>query len=151
MSATELLSQSGQLATFIILAVLGVGIFVAAPWIMRLFTPDAAVVQEGARFLRWVAPTFGFMGVVRAYTGGFRGAGKVLTAAAISITMLGFVRLPVAWLGAQYMGPDGIWLAFAVSNVVAAVIAILWFQPGSWREADITDDGHGPAARPSDD
>lgn len=130
---------------------LGIVIFVTAPQIMSLFSPDAAVVREGARFLRWVAPTFGFMGVVRAYTGGFRGAGKVLTAAVLSITMLGFVRLPVAWFGARAMGSDGIWMAFAVSNIVAAVIAVLWFQRGTWRDTNIADDDRSPVANTSDD
>ncbi|MFB6303876.1 MAG: MATE family efflux transporter [Haloferacaceae archaeon] len=136
--------------TFSILTGFGVVIFVAAPWIMGLFTPDAAVVREGARFLRWVAPTFGFMGVVRAYTGGFRGAGKVMTAAAVSVTMLGVVRLPVAWFGARAMGPDGIWMAFAVSNVVAAALAVLWFRRGTWRDADLTEERR-PTAAPTDD
>jgi putative MATE family efflux protein len=138
--------------TFALLTALGAVIFVTAPWIVGLFSPDTAVVREGARFLRWVAPTFGFMGVVRAYTGGFRGAGKVMTAAVISIAMLGVIRLPVAWIGARTMGSDGIWMAFAVSNVVAAVLAVAWFRRGTWRDAGTTADGRaGPAATPTDD
>jgi Na+-driven multidrug efflux pump len=137
--------------TFALLTAAGVVIFVTAPWIVGLFTPDDAVVREGARFLRWVAPTFGFIGVVRAYTGGFRGAGKVMTAAAISITMLGLIRLPVAWFAAGVMGSDGIWMAFAVSNTIAAGIAVAWFRRGTWREADLTDEGVDPSAAPTDD
>jgi putative MATE family efflux protein len=138
-------------ASFLILAALGVIIFASAPWIVGLFTADEAVVREGANFLRWVAPTFGFIGVVRAYSGGFRGSGRVLTAAAISITMLGLIRLPVAWFGAQSMGPDGIWLAFAVSNVLAAGIAFAWFRRGTWRDADLTGDDVTPTASFTDD
>ncbi len=126
--------------TFLILAALGAVIFLIAPEIIGLFTDDQGVIREGATFLRWVAPTFGFMGVLRAYTGGLRGAGKTLTAAAISILMFGFIRLPIAWVASQRFGPDGIWLAFAVSNVAAAVIAFGWFQRGTWRKADLTDD-----------
>jgi putative MATE family efflux protein len=136
-------------ATFGILAAVGVVIFVTAPAIVGLFSDDPLVVSEGAAFLRWVAPTFGFMGVVRAYTGGFRGAGKVLTAAALSVAMLGVIRLPVAWVASRSMGPDGIWMAFAVSNVAAAALAVLWFRRGTWRDADLTDDA--PVATPSDD
>jgi putative MATE family efflux protein len=138
-------------ATFLLLAGLGVIIFVTAPWIVGLFTPDEAVVREGANFLRWVAPTFGFIGVVRVYSGGFRGSGRVLTAAAISITMLGLIRLPLAWIGAQRMGPDGIWMAFAVSNVLAAGIAIVWFRRGTWRDADLTEEEVTPTASFTDD
>ncbi|WP_136717694.1 MATE family efflux transporter [Halorientalis salina] len=144
--------------TFLILAALGAVIFVIAPQIMAVFTNDAGVIEEGARFLRWVAPTFGFMGVLRAYTGGLRGAGKTLTAAAIAILMFGVIRLPVAWVASQRFGPDGIWFSFAVSNVAAAAIAFGWFQRGTWREADLTDDETGPGsteevgdATPTDD
>jgi putative MATE family efflux protein len=127
-------------ASFLILAALGVVTFAVAPAVMRIFSDNPAVVAEGANFLRIVAPTFGFIGVVRAYSGGFRGAGKVLTAAGISILMLGLIRLPVAWFGAQAYGPSGIWASFAISNVLAGGIAYLWFRRGTWREADLTDD-----------
>jgi putative MATE family efflux protein len=140
-------------ASFVVLSVLGVLIFALAPDIMRLFNDDPQVVAEGARFLRIVAPTFGFIGVVRAYSGGFRGVGRTLTAAAISITMLAVIRLPVAVVASQgllpewvpyfsVLNPAGIWLAFPVSNLVAALIAFLWFSRGTWRDADLTDRGY---------
>ncbi|MFW5918219.1 MAG: MATE family efflux transporter, partial [Haloferacaceae archaeon] len=49
----------------------------------------------------WVAPTFGFIGVVRAYSGGFRGSGKVAVSASLAILMLGFLRLPVSWVASR--------------------------------------------------
>jgi len=136
--------------TFAVLSVLAVVIFAFAPQIMSVFNDTPAVVAEGALFLRVVAPTFGFIGVVRAYSGGFRGAGRTLTAAAISITMLAVVRFPLAWIGSRGLLPDwvpyladptplGIWLAFPISNVVAAALAFLWFRRGTWRDADLTD------------
>ncbi|AQL42551.1 MATE family efflux transporter [Halorientalis sp. IM1011] len=127
-------------ASFVILAALGVVTFAVAPAVMSIFSDDPAVISEGANFLRIVAPTFGCIGAVRAYSGGFRGAGKVLTAAGISILMLGLIRLPIAWFGAQIYGPNGVWASFAISNVLAATIAYLWFKRGTWREADLTDD-----------
>ena len=127
-------------ASFGILAALGVVTFVAAPAVMGLFTDNPAVIAEGANFLRIVAPTFGFMGVTRAYSGGFRGAGRVLTAAGITVIMLGLIRLPIAWFGSVAFGPGGIWASFAISNTLAAVVAYLWFRRGTWREADLTDD-----------
>jgi putative MATE family efflux protein len=138
---------------FVVLSAAGVVVWLSAPALVGVFTTDAEVVAVGVDFLRFVAPTFGCIGVVRAYTGGFRGAGRTLVAAAVSILMLGGVRLPVAWLAANGLGPrdlwrllgvpggagaEGIWLSFAVSNVAGAVIALLWFRRGSWRESDLT-------------
>ncbi|WP_459193241.1 MATE family efflux transporter [Halosimplex sp. J119] len=129
--------------------------FVAAP-IADVFTTDPEVVDIATEFIRYVALTFGFIGIMRAYTGSFRGAGKTLTAAAISVVMLGVVRFPIAWIASGPLGESGIWLSFAVSNVVGAVVAYGWYRRGTWRENDLTESGvdvgdAGPEAVSTDD
>jgi putative MATE family efflux protein len=126
---------------FVLLSGLGVVAWIWGEAVVGLFTPDPAVVEVGTAFLVYVAPTFGMLGIMRAYNGSLRGAGLTLVAAVISITTLGVVRLPVAWLGAQWLGSDGIWLAFAISNTVGAALAFLWYRRGTWRDADVTDRG----------
>ncbi|WP_251343001.1 MATE family efflux transporter [Haloplanus halophilus] len=133
--------------TFVVLAVAGVITFLFADPIVALFTDDDAVIEVGATFLRYVAPSFGFIGIMRSYNGGFRGAGRTLTAAAIAVTMLGGVRLPIAWVASRFMGPPGIWVSFLISNVVGAVIAYVWFRRGTWRSGD----ARGPAVEFVDD
>ncbi|WP_129114858.1 MATE family efflux transporter [Halegenticoccus tardaugens] len=123
---------------FLLLAATGVAIWLAARPISAAFTTDPAVVEASVTFLEYVAPTFGFIGVMYAYTGGFRGVGMTAVAAAISIAMLGVVRLPVAWVATSSLGSAGIWIAFAVSNVAGGVIAYLWFRRGTWRDVDAT-------------
>jgi putative MATE family efflux protein len=120
------------------LTVLGIVVWLAARPIASVFTTDPAVADMGATFLRYAAPTFGCIGVMRAYTGGFRGAGKTLIAAVLSVVTLGLVRLPVAWVGANALGSAGLWLAFAVSNVVGGVLAYRWFKRRAWRNTDLT-------------
>jgi putative MATE family efflux protein len=155
-------------ASFLILVGVGVVVFVAAPAVVGVFSDDPEVVRVGADFLRWTAPTFGCIGVVRAYSGGFRGAGRTLTAAVLAVFMLGVARLPLAWVASRpievalfadtvlgdlllaSMAQDGIWLAFAVSNVVAAALAVAWFSRGTWRGGDLTARGVGDA-QPVDD
>ncbi|WP_284013967.1 MATE family efflux transporter [Halobaculum litoreum] len=150
---------------FVILAAVGVLTIFAARPIAALFTPDPEVVTVTADFLRWVAPTFGFIGVMRAYTGSFRGAGKTMTAAAISILMLGVIRIPtalglarpdIAGIPIPAFDSTGIWIAFAVSNTAGAVIAYLWYRRGTWRDADprgtpADDDERDAAPAPTDD
>ncbi|NEU55784.1 MATE family efflux transporter [Halorussus sp. MSC15.2] len=135
-------------AMFVVLSAVGVVGWLWAEPIVGVFTTDADVVAIGATFMRYVAPTFGFMGIMRAYNGSFRGAGKTLTAAAISVGAFGVLRLPLAWFGARALGSDGIWLSFAVTNVVGASVAYAWFQRGTWRDADLT---RGPGPAPGDD
>jgi putative MATE family efflux protein len=124
---------------FVVLTAAGILVwFIAAP-IADLFTTDSDVVEITAQFLRYVALTFGFIGIMRAYTGSFRGAGKTLTAAAISVLTLGAIRFPIAWVAAGTIGERGVWLAFAISNVVGAIIAYMWYRRGTWRKSDLTE------------
>ncbi|WP_158056220.1 MATE family efflux transporter [Halorussus halophilus] len=122
-----------------VLSVMAVLIWLFAQPVVAVFTDNPEVIEAGATFLRYVAPTFGAIGVMRAYTGAFRGAGKTMVAAALAILMLGIIRLPVAWVNTQYLGMDqtGIWWAFVVSNAIGAVVAVLWFKRGTWRDADV--------------
>ncbi|WP_436907744.1 MATE family efflux transporter [Halosimplex marinum] len=129
---------------FGILTLAGVAVFLAPEPIVSVFvgadqTDADRVVEVGAQFLRYVALTFGFIGVTRAYTGSFRGAGRTLTAAAISVLMLGVVRFPVAWFAAGPLDEAGIWVSFAVSNVVGAAVAVLWYRRGTWKGTELTE------------
>ncbi len=148
--------------SFLLFSAVGVVTFAFAPAIVGVFDDSPAVVAEGASFLRWVAPTFGFIGVVRAYSGGFRGAGKTLTAAVIAVVLFGFVRLPIAYVASRGLvpidgwffgapSPTGIWFAFAVSSVIAAVVAMGWFESGGWRGGDRTEPESGPSSRDAGD
>ncbi|MFB6189886.1 MAG: MATE family efflux transporter, partial [Halapricum sp.] len=133
---------------FAILSAAGVLVFLVPTPIVRAFSDDPVVIDVGSQFLRFVALSFGFIGIMRAFAGGFRGAGKTLNAAAISIITLAVIRLPIAYVLSRGLLPvnlwflgdvdaRGIWLAFFVSNVAGATIAWLWFRRGTWREADV--------------
>jgi putative MATE family efflux protein len=133
-------------ATFAVLAGVGVLVWLGAGPIVAVFSDDPEVIEIGRLFLRYVAPTFGFTGVFHSYKGAFRGAGRTMTAAAISITVLGLVRLPVAWFASRPFGYEGIWMAFAVSNISGAVLGFAWYCRGAWRDADITEGAGGVAS-----
>jgi len=55
------------------------------------------------------------------------------------VLTLGVIRFPIAWLTADPLGETGIWLSFAISNVVGAFIAYAWYRRGTWRESDLTE------------
>ncbi|MFW6321378.1 MAG: MATE family efflux transporter [Halohasta sp.] len=132
---------------FAVLGGVGVLIFLVPTPIVSVFTDDPAVLEEGATMLRYVSLSFGFTGVMRAFSGGFRGAGKTLVAAGVAILTLGGIRLPVAYFASQFrlpipyaeliFGVRGIWTAFFVSNIAGALIAWLWYRRGTWREGDV--------------
>lgn len=136
---------------FAILTGIGAITFIFARPIAAIFTTNAEVASVGAAFLRWVSLTFGFMGILRSYTGSLRGAGNTLVAAAISITTLGLIRLPIAYFGSLEIGTTGLWIAFAVSNVAGASIAWLYYRRGTWKESVIEDRQKGQVAEEADE
>ncbi|MFB6217169.1 MAG: MATE family efflux transporter, partial [Candidatus Aenigmatarchaeota archaeon] len=136
---------------FFILSGIGIITFVFATPIASVFTNSAEVAAIGAEFLRWVSLTFGFLGILRAYNGSLRGAGNTLVAAAISITTLGVIRLPIAYFGSLQVGTIGLWIAFAVSNVAGAIISWLYYRRGTWKESVIEDRKKGQVAEEVED
>jgi len=117
---------------FLVLSVLGILTLLTAPWIMGVFSDDPEVIETGTQFLSILAISFGFIGITRAFTGGLRGAGKTLSAAVIVITSLWLVRIPLAAFSSQSWGETGIWIAFAVSNIIGAIMAYMWFRTNRW-------------------
>lgn len=138
----ERANYMASLAMFIGMSILGVFTFLFAPLIVSIFSPDAEVVSVGAEFLRYIALTFGFVGAQRVFSGGFRGAGKTLVAAAIAILTLGVIRFPFAMVLSANMGQVGLWNAFIISNVSGLFIAYFWFKRGGWKEKAIKSDQH---------
>ncbi|WP_049925017.1 MATE family efflux transporter [Halopiger goleimassiliensis] len=131
--------------SMLVLLTIGGGLIVlAARPVATVFSPDPAVVDHATTFLRVAGLSFGFIGVMRAYTGGFRGAGHTMIAAVISLIALGFVRLPVAWIASGPLDAMGLWIAFPISNVVGGVVAYLWFKRGTWRDGNLTESGPSP-------
>lgn len=126
---------------FVAMTLLGLLVFFTAPAIVSIFTPEPEVIEVGAEFLRYISLTFGFVGAARVFSGGFRGAGQTLVAAAIAILMLGVIRYPLAIYFTNIFSRVGIWWAFVVSNVSGLFIAYFWFRRGTWKRQIIDQKG----------
>ncbi|WP_224447587.1 MATE family efflux transporter [Haloprofundus salilacus] len=128
---------------------------------MRIFVGDEAVVAEGIRFLRIIAPFWAFFGGTMVIQGAFRGAGQTKVAMALSFLSRWIFRVPVAlilafaWtvplpggmtVRAFDWGVDGLWWAFAVGATAAFVVAVLWFQRGGWQQSVIEESESRPSA-----
>jgi putative MATE family efflux protein len=136
---------------FGVLAAVGIVAWIGAEAIIGVFTTDPEVARSGAVFLRYVAPTFGFIGLVRVFTASLRGAGKTLSAAVIVLIMYGLIRLPVAQFGAVSVGPSGVWLSIAATNLVGAVLAYAWYRRGTWRDTARSTQTQHTTTHPADD
>jgi len=126
---------------FVTLSLVGAVVWAAADRIVAFFVPgDAAVIAEGARFLRLFAPTFGFLGLQLAFIGVFRAAGQMLVAMTLALVSQWVLQFPLAFILGQYTswGLEGVWWAFPISTVVTTLGAAVWFLRGDWKQGRLT-------------
>lgn len=126
---------SSKIAFFGLTAI-GLLLFVFAEDLTRFFVPnDPQVIHDGARFIRIMAPSFGFLGVQQVLNGVFNGARFTQASMLISIFSLWIIRFPLAFVLSSKtdLAFEGIWWAFPISNVIAAAIAFIYYKTGYWK------------------
>ncbi len=115
---------------------MGLIMFFFAESLVRFFIPnDPDVIEDAALFIRIMAPSFGFLGVQQVLNGVFNGAGFTKASMLISILNLWIIRFPLAYVLSYNtsLGYEGIWWSFPISNLVAAIVAFVYFKMGYWK------------------
>ena len=136
LARAEKVARLSAAITFGMLTGFGILCFLFAPQIVRFFIPeDAAVVREGAAYIRIVAWSFGFIGLQFALTGVLRAAGEMIPAMVIGLVSQWVLQIPLAFLLSRHtpLGVEGVWWSTPLTNVVTATVAALWFARGSWK------------------
>jgi Na+-driven multidrug efflux pump len=75
-----------------------------------------------------------------AINGAFRGSGNTMISMALSIISLWVLRFPIAFFLSEYtgLGSVGIYISFPAANIIAAVITMIWFARGTWKQKKLT-------------
>lgn len=106
----------------IVMTLLGVVMYVTAPALMAIMTPDLAVQAESVTALRieaFAEPMYAASIVVY---GVFVGAGDTLMPCLMNLASIWCVRIPLAALLAGTYGLPGVWIAMAVELTVRGII-----------------------------
>lgn len=136
----EKITHISSITGFIFLTIAGVLSFVFADPLARLFIPgDYSSIASSAEFIRYMSLSFGFIGLHMGYSGAFSGAGNTMASMVLSIISLWILRFPLSYLFSMHtpLRERGIWLAFPIANVIAALVALLWFIKGTWKDKDL--------------
>jgi len=139
----EKIVKLSSVTGFIILTIVGIITFLLAKQISAIFIPgEPETIQVSALFIKIMALTFGFIGIQQVLNGAFRGAGNTMVPMMLSIISLWVLRFPLAYLLSQHtsLAEVGIWIAFPAANVIAAIITIIWFSKGTWKQKKITEE-----------
>ncbi len=137
----ELIAHKGITLITVAMAILGLAIFLARNALIGIFIPGREeVIAIGATFLSFMALGMPFFGIFRATSAIFNGAGHTTQQMSISLIRLWGLRLPLVYLFGFILGmqANGVWLGMVLSNLLAALVAFLFYRRKSWRETVIT-------------
>lgn len=112
--------------------VTGVVALVFADPIAGWFSPDAAVVAEGARYLRIAAAAQMFLCMEVVLEGALGGAGDTLPPMLAS-SVLTAARIPLAIWAAPRYGASGIWWVLTATAIARAIAMVALWKAGGWK------------------
>lgn len=111
-----------------------------AEYILKFFAPgEPEVIKYGALSLRVIAAGYVFYAYGMVIIQSFNGAGDTGTPTVINFFCFWLFQLPVAyalsfWLD---MGPLGVLLAITIAEALIAVVGIIWFRKGRWKQVQV--------------
>lgn len=123
-------------SAFILLTIVGVLLYIFAEPVSAAFiTGDAKALAGSVAYVRIMSLTFGFLGVQQAISGALQGSGNTFAAMMLTMISQWVLQFPIAYILSRHttLHENGIWWAFPISNVIIAIISVLWFMSGSWK------------------
>ena len=107
-------------------------LFVFAPLLMGILTPEREVVALGARVLRIEAFAEPLYGASIVAAGVLRGAGDTLMCSVLSLVSLWCVRIPLSFMLVKPLGLIGIWIAMCLELCFRGIIYLMRLIRGKW-------------------
>ena len=119
-------------AGMVVMSVMGVVLYFAAPVLMGIMTDVPEVIELGTRVLRieaWAEPMFA--AAIVSYSA-FIGTGDTLVPAVMNLSSMWVVRLTLAWFLAPVYGLVGVWSAMCAELIVRGGIFLMRLKSGVW-------------------
>ncbi|HEY5001442.1 MAG TPA: MATE family efflux transporter, partial [Candidatus Cryosericum sp.] len=113
----------------------GTLLWVFTPWLFRAFIPtQPAIIKEGILFMSLFLPSIPFFGIVNGIQSAFQGSGHNTPPMIMQLVRLWGLRVPLSWFFgfALHMGSRGIWTGMLASNVLAAILALVFLATSDW-------------------
>ena len=113
-------------------------LFFANP-IIRIFSPDAAVISYGARSLQIIGSAYIFYGIGMVMTQALNGAGDTRTPTIIYLVGFWLLQIPLAYFLSKGldMKSTGAFIAIPVAETFIALLAWYYFKRGKWKTVKV--------------
>ena len=120
----------------IFLTTISVIFFFFAPVIIPWFTHEPEVIYHGILCLRIICLGYVFYAYGMVIGQAFNGAGDTVTPSLINFIAFWILQIPLCYTFAKPLGwgPVGVYWGIAISESLLAVIAVILFRRGKWRQ-----------------
>lgn len=108
-----------------VMAGMGVLLYLFAPWMLEVLTPDPVIREMGTEVLRIEAFAEPMYAASIVASGVFRGAGDTLVPSVMNFFSMWVVRLPLAAVLSKSMGLSGVWIAMCVELCVRGILFLV--------------------------
>ena len=106
--------------------VIAVLLAASSTFLPGLFSEDPLVTRTTTLYL-WIAPiSYGAYGMVMVMNASFNGMGKPMPGVVVSLSRMGVLYIPLALLLDSFLGIAGIFMAYAVANVLTGFGSYAW-------------------------
>ncbi len=125
--STAALMAAGVMAIFAVMC------WMAAPWMVKVFSADPEVIAVGAEYLEIVAWTFVFSGVIFTASSMFQALGNTLPPLGASFARILCVAIPAIMMS-RMEGFELRWIWYlSVASVVVQAVIVLWLLQREFR------------------
>lgn len=103
--------------------------------IVSAFSSDPLTIEYGTDYLNMIIYSIPLMGYFQILVGVFQGSGHTLSAMVLMMGRLWALRIPMVYALSQLdgFGPDSIWYAMIISNLVTCIIGLGIYMTGKWQ------------------
>ena len=121
------------------LASVSVLAFFVAPPVISVFSDDPEVIANGVLALRIICAGYIFYAYEMVLGQSFNGAGDTYTPTLLNFIAFVLIQVPLAYFLAISvgLGPKGVYISIAFSSAILAVMAIIVFKKGKWKQVEI--------------
>ena len=116
----------------VLMVATGALMFLFAPEMIGMISPDEEIRALGATVLRieaFAEPMFGASIII---TGAMRGAGDTVGPTLLNLVSMWLVRIPLAALLAPHLGLVGVWIAMCVELNIRGILFLVRLAGNSW-------------------
>jgi len=126
--------KSSVIMSTIFLVIGGAIILYFSDQVLRIFTSNSEILEQGVPYLRLITLSIPLMGYFQILNGIFQGSGHTKFAMVLMIGRLWLIRIPLIVLSKNFtnLGYNGIWYSMVLSNLITVLVGYAIYKSGKW-------------------